>query len=328
MAEKIDFVIAWVDGSDPAWLEEKNKYSLNTKNDARDIRFRDFNLLKYWFRAVEKNAPWVNKIYFVTWGHLPKWLNTEHKKIRVINHKDYIPSKYLPTFSSHTIELNFHRIKDLSEHFVYFNDDMYLLDRVKPEDFFVDGLPCDCLVENPITPLFGGFSPILNEMGCVINKHFTKADLKKLGFKKYMNPIYKELLIRTVCMGKFTHIMGFYNHHLAQPHLKSTFEEVWSKEYDELDKTCSSRFRGLNEVNQWLFKHWNLCTGKFHPQYPLGKNIKMSQDMKYLSGVILNAKYKTITINDVDGLSDIDKRQEILIRSFQKRFPKKCSYEK
>jgi len=65
MHDKIDFVIAWVDGSDPAWLEEKNKYSPKKEDVTNAInRYRDMGVLRYWFRAVEKFAPWVNQIHF------------------------------------------------------------------------------------------------------------------------------------------------------------------------------------------------------------------------------------------------------------------------
>ena len=94
MDNKIDFVIPWVDGGDPEWLKQKNEYSgkKTSEEDARDIRFRDWDTLKYWFRGVEKFAPWVNKIHFITWGHLPEWMNTENPKLHIVNHKDYIPS--------------------------------------------------------------------------------------------------------------------------------------------------------------------------------------------------------------------------------------------
>lgn len=66
--DKIDFVLLWVDGSDPQWLEEKNKYS-EVKSNVNDdiVRFRDWDNLKYWFRSVEKYAPWVNKIFCDMW---------------------------------------------------------------------------------------------------------------------------------------------------------------------------------------------------------------------------------------------------------------------
>ena len=104
MQEKIDFVIMWVDGSDPKWLEEKNKY-LDKKIDTSNAinRYRDMGVLKYWFRGVEKFAPWVNKIHFVTWGHVPSWLNTNNPKLNVVKHEDFIPQKYLPVFNANAI---------------------------------------------------------------------------------------------------------------------------------------------------------------------------------------------------------------------------------
>ena len=128
--EPIDFVITWVDGNDPKWQEEKDKtliaQGLGVHIDGRKERYRDWDNLQYWFRGVEKYAPWVRKIHFVTWGHMPEWLNVDHPKLHIVKHEDFIPKEFLPTFNSHTIEWNFHRIEGLSEHFLYFNDDMFL----------------------------------------------------------------------------------------------------------------------------------------------------------------------------------------------------------
>ena len=79
---KVDFVMMWVDGNDLEWRKEKNKYLPKEDEVNNDVRFRDWDLLKYWFRGVEKYTPWVNKIFFVTWGHLPKWLNIDNEKIK------------------------------------------------------------------------------------------------------------------------------------------------------------------------------------------------------------------------------------------------------
>ncbi len=138
---KIDFVLLWVDGSDLRWLEEKNRYSdsggiVSASQSA--ARYRDWDNLQYWFRGVEKFAPWVNKIYFITWGHTPSWLNKAHPKLKIVNHRDFIPEEYLPTFNSNAIELNLHRIDGLSEHFVAFNDDMFIIDHVEARDFFIE----------------------------------------------------------------------------------------------------------------------------------------------------------------------------------------------
>ena len=141
----LDFVITWVDGNDKEWQKEKWTYSAKndiiSDNDDREERYRDWDNLQYWFRGIEKYAPWVRTIHFVTCGHLPAWLNTNHPKLHIVKHSDYIPKKYLPTFNSHTIEWNFHRIEGLSERFVYFNDDMFLFKPTSPEDFFLGNCP-------------------------------------------------------------------------------------------------------------------------------------------------------------------------------------------
>ena len=172
---KIDFVITWVDGNDPKWLKERSLYQSNA-GDNRNVRFRDWDLLRYWFRGVERFAPWVDNIFFVTYGHLPSWLNTNHPKLKVINHEDFIPSSYLPTFNSHTIELNLYRIKGLSDQFVYFNDDMYLIDKVKPDDFFYNQLPCDAGVLGCICPQNDFVSNVIFNNVLIINKYFIKTD--------------------------------------------------------------------------------------------------------------------------------------------------------
>ena len=68
MNNKIDFVIPWVDSKDEDWQRERLKYAPEDMSDDRNIRYRDFENLQYWFRGVEKFAPWVNKIHFITWG--------------------------------------------------------------------------------------------------------------------------------------------------------------------------------------------------------------------------------------------------------------------
>ena len=142
--EKIDFVVTWLDSTDPVWQKEYECYKDQSKGEKSAARFRDMNIFMFWFRAVEKYAPWVNKVYLVTNGKFPEWINKDCPKLVLVRHEDYIPKEFLPTFNSCTIELNFHRIKGLSEHFVYFNDDMFLNRPINPDYYFKNGLPCDC----------------------------------------------------------------------------------------------------------------------------------------------------------------------------------------
>ena len=134
---EVDIVVLWVDGNDPEWLKERMQYDNSIKNSGNlDSRFRDWGLMRYWFRGIEKNVNWYRKIFFVTWGHVPEWLDTSHPKLRIVKHSDYIPAEYLPTYNSNTIEMNLHRIEDLSENFILFNDDIFVIDEIREEMFF------------------------------------------------------------------------------------------------------------------------------------------------------------------------------------------------
>ena len=179
----IDFVIIWVDGNDKQWQAEKAKYDGKTVTNANsEVRFRDWDNLQYWFRGVEKFAPWVNKVYLVTDNQKPDWLNIDSDKLVLIDHKEIINNDFLPVFSANPIESNIHRIPGLSEHFVFFNDDMYLTAPVSPDDFFSDeGLPKYNTALAPITTeRYGTGHFQMNDMG-IITSHFTRKEILKNG---------------------------------------------------------------------------------------------------------------------------------------------------
>lgn len=329
---KIDFVIVWVDGNDIEWQKEKAKYDGSDIFGNSDVRFRDWDNLQYWFRGVEKYAPWVNKIHFVTWGHLPKWLNINNPKLNIVNHKDYIPNKYLPTFSSHTIELNIHRIKEISEQFVYFNDDMFITNRVKPEDFFKNGKPCDTFAMNCIYfghDSAGHFNGSNME---VINTEFkNKKAIMQRDFSKWYNHKngFKNI-VRTTLLIAWPWFPGFYYNHLPSSFLKSTFETVWSKYYDVLDKTCSDRFRKESNVNQWLFKFWQLCEGNYEVRNDkkAGECFHIEEkNFNDLCNAINTQKHKMICINDTPRTIDFENKKQSVIECFETIFPNKSSFE-
>lgn len=136
----IDVVYTWVDGSDPMWQRRRSAYEgggyhVESANAARYIS-RDE--LRYSLRALQQNAPWVRNVYVVTDRQRPGWLNDSHPRITVVDHSEIFddPSA-LPTFNSHAIESRLHHIDGLSEHFLYFNDDMFLGCPVTPQTFFL-----------------------------------------------------------------------------------------------------------------------------------------------------------------------------------------------
>lgn len=329
----IDFVLAWVDGSDPAWCEERIQYDPNCKLDAKHLaeRYRDWENLQYWFRAVEKYAPWVHRIYLVTWGHIPVWLNLSCEKLVVVNHRDFIPEQYLPTFNANTIELNFHRIPGLSEHFVYFNDDMFLTRPVTPEDFFMNGLPRDELIQDTVYFTPTSIGHLIGSDLTLLNKHFPKKQLRHLPLKMLMNPGYGVLnLYRNLVLTVWPYYTGFYCSHICASYLKSTYETLWALEPEVLHQTCLCRTRQATNVNQYLFKFWQLVEGKFVPRpVRFGHAFHLNDRMDdALDDAIENSRYSTICINDTELVTNFEAQKQRVIALFQKKLPEKSSFEK
>lgn len=331
----IDFVILWVDGSDPEWLAEKRKYLPPAEADSDSAnRYRDWGLLPYWFRAVEKFAPWVRKIHFVTWGHVPAFLNLDAPKLHVVRHDEFIPAEYLPTFSSHTIEMNIHRIPDLAEHFVYFNDDMFLLRPMEPGDFFQDGLPCTYGREVPWT--FNGNVGIwehaaANDLG-VINKHFSKkAAILHHGEKFYSKYYRWKDNLRTLMLNKLfpDYFTGFKNLHAPAAYLKKTFQQVWEAEPELLDSTCRDRFRTASNVNQWVCLWWQVASGNFSP-YVVDNLVDSVRDstINVLCDCIARQNHAMICVNDPEENVDFETLAIKLRQAFGTLLPEKSSFEK
>ena len=343
----IDFVITWVDGSDPAWLDEKARYTGEgaraiaddpaasdfTASDDRDIRFRDWDLLRYWFRGVERFTPWVRTVHFVTWGHLPGWLDTGHPRLHVVNHRDFIPEKYLPTFSSHAIEWNMHRIPDLAEHFVYFNDDMFLLKETGPEVFFKDGLPCGAAIHSPSSVLKDDwfFVPVTD--AALLSKHFSPRACIKAHPGKWLNPCYGADVLRTVLLLPYPKFYGMLEDHLPHSFLKSSFDAVWAAEPEFIDATCHHRFRSNTDVNQWLVEWWQYCEGTFMPRSPkvgkcFGSTGAAGQGIGDAVAYITQQKGHVACVNDSALINDFDDSGDRLAAAFESILPERSSFER
>lgn len=336
----IDFIITWVDGSDPKWQEEKNRYK-GQSGDNRASRYRDWDTLRYLVRSIEQYAPWVNKVYLVTYGHIPSWINTMDPTLEIVRHEDYLPAEYLPTFSSRTIDMNFHRIKELSEHFVYFNDDMLLTGPVTREDFFHKGLPRDTAVLRPAVvksnPINGiertsemYLAPVIDM--ALINRCFKKHQAIRSNFWKWYNPIYGKELIKTLSMAVWNFFPGIREYHCCYSYLKSTYKELWELEEATLDEVCKHRFRVNTDYNHWIFSYWQIVSGKFSPRKPsFGFAYALTDDeaknQKALQA-IKTGQHKLVCLND--SVSDInyERVREQIIKELDLLFPQKSRFEK
>ena len=325
----IDFVVLWVDGADKAWIDEYNKYvSADKKIDVSKIRYRDNGLLKFWFRCIEKNAPWVRKVHFVTCGQKPGWLNENCKKLNLVSHSDFLPADCIPTFSSRAIETSVHLIPNLADHFVFFNDDFYLVNKIKPDYFFTkDGVVKDCAVLYPITPGVYGHTLMCNTTVARSVVDITSAIQNNKS--KWLNLKYGKLFFRNLLFCKWKKSMGLRMSHYGHPYTKKMFYDAWEQLPKELAETRHNRFRSQDTVNLSLIREINILRGNFAPSniYKYNKFHDLSDNLESICKDIFSNKYRQVVINDQD-VSDFESRTEKIRKAFEKKFSEKSEFEK
>ncbi len=179
-----------------------------------DNRFNDHEELRYSLRSVARYAPFVNHIYIITMNQRPIWL-ADHPKITIVDHAEIFRNlDDLPTFNSHALESNIHRVPGLSEHFIYFNDDVFLGAPVQPEYFFV-GDQLNVLFEKGLTPSGPPqenetvYRRALRNMNAFLDEHFIGEPRQRLCHAPFaLRKSYIEDFER-----KFPHIFAINSSH-------------------------------------------------------------------------------------------------------------------
>jgi hypothetical protein len=148
--DAIDVVVAWVDGRDPQHRAKRNQYLADLNGDAepepvasKDRRFSDNDEIRFCLRSIRNYAPWARTIWLVTDNQVPGAIDrrkAEQENIRIVDHREIFRGyeRLLPTFNSYAIESMLWRIEGLANRFLYFNDDMMLVNPVEPTDFFAN----------------------------------------------------------------------------------------------------------------------------------------------------------------------------------------------
>jgi hypothetical protein len=147
----VDAVITWVDGSDPAHKHKRDHYLLQAQtrlhdNGTNPHRWVCSDELNFCVRSIANHAPWVRRIWIVTDDQIPVLAPLPEDfaaKITIVDHRQIFAGyeDALPTFNSLSIETMLWRIPGLSEHFLYFNDDVFLTAPVTAADFFAQNGP-------------------------------------------------------------------------------------------------------------------------------------------------------------------------------------------
>ena len=236
----IDAVITWVDGSDEDYKKKIENHLTTSTNYKK--QYLQANEIEYCVKSILKFAPFVRRIFIVTDSQKPSFSGLKDlivsKKVKVVDHKEIFKGyeKYLPTFNIRSIDAVLHRIEDLSEMFVYFNDDVFLINKIREEDWFVEnkvvlmGKWAKSYSINPIKVLSGKFKKAFGLRPSFNASQSKAANLS--GFKKEY----------------------FKSYHTARPQIKSLIKEFYHKNPGSLIDQIKYRFRHYNQ-----FMPYSLC---------------------------------------------------------------------
>lgn len=291
----MDVVITYVDGNDPAWKRDYEKY---THVPVLEKRYRDWGTLKYLLRGIETCMPFIRNVFLVVSheSQVPQWADTSN--LRIVLHKDIIPEEYLPTFNSTAIEMFLHRIEGLDEQFIYFNDDMFPVGKCAQEDFFKDGKA---------------------RLG--MTTHLFASGLYKIQCRNSDRLARKALGLKPSCL-------FVRPQHICSPMLKSECEKAFQAVTDEV-LTSISRLREPKNLNQYFYLDYMYHDGKLVSEKISNKHFSTAvASAEKIRSFIMAPNRTFCCINDVRmSEKKFDAMRKSIVDAFESRFPLKSMFE-
>ncbi len=291
----MDIVITYVNGLDPLWQKE---YAAHTNVKMLEKRFRDWGTLRYLFRGIEKNMPFIRKVHLVVAceSQVPEWVN--RNEVNVVFHRDIIPAEYLPCFNSNLIEMHLHRIKELDEEYLYFNDDIFPVAKCESTDFFRDG--------KGVIGMSSHFF-VLNTFKQICHRSDRMARLALgMGYSlKYLRP-----------------------QHTCAPMLKSECEKLYATIEPQV-KASLTRVRSKENITQYVFTNYLYLQGKIVDERQSKKHFSVAvTSASQLCNFIKKPSKKLVCINDVKlNRHRYAKLRNVLLAAFEDAFPIKSKFE-
>ncbi|MDG2193442.1 MAG: hypothetical protein P8K77_01045 [Polaribacter sp.] len=271
-------------------------------------RYQDNQELKYSLRSVEKHLPWVRKIFIVTDNQVPPFIDTSHPKIEIVNQSDIIPKKIGQTYNSVIIEYFIYKIPDLSEHFLYANDDMFVNANVSPSFFFKERIPTVRTTHNPLIKRKIQLKKALNAN---INNYRLSIENAYRLFEK-----------------KFNVFFPVTPHHNIDSYLKSDYKAVVEDVFkEELEATFLNRFRDKTDIQRILFSYYAIAKKRGKLTYVSRKeSCQIRVHKTDYQRVITKYNPALFCLNDTEHATDNDRKH---IQPFlEKMYPIKAKFEK
>lgn len=302
--DKIDFVFPYVTDKDVEWRKIRDSY-LHESSDAKYSnfsekdygtgiqRFRDVDMLKYMFRAIDNNLPFINNVYMLVMSEsqVPAWVN--RSKIKVVLHKDFIPQEYLPTFCSNTIEMFLWNIPGLSEKFIYANDDMYVTTPQTVDKWFRNDFPVFFCNERER------------------NWEWAGDETRNIQYKLITGSRRNDIVID--------------QQHGIFPMRKSLLIECFEK-YKEQILNSVTRFRDPKNYNQWLWSEFAFYTNRsINEKHKMTSRVLNNKNRDKIYKWDLS-KFDFVCLND-GGSEQTDEDMRVVHEKFDAHFPFKSRFE-
>ena len=294
----IDYVMPYVDNTDPEWYKLYCQYSNENKHSKSENlkRFSTNILFKYVFRGIEKYMPWINNVFLIVQSEtqIPKWINRQ--TVKIVLHEDFIPKEFLPTFNSCTIECFMHQISGLSPLYIYGNDDTYVMNHVKPSDFFDGAMPKNRL------DMHYCFGNDYYEQMCI---KMNSLIFQSLGYKqlkhRFLTPI-----------------------HFQQAFSKSIVQNIFNKFQSNIYNSIS-KFREVKNLSQYFYIiYYMLSTNNVY--FFKNVNYYRADIISEFKNIIDRFEHKKfpqlLCLNNNDNKRDI-----ALMAPFNRLFPNPSKYE-
>lgn len=297
----MDLVVPYVNCSDQIWQDQLRIHGKITITKNNIVRFRSWGTLRYMFRGVAKYMPFIDRIVLIVSGpsQVPTWVNTN--TVKVVYHKDFIPAHHLPTFNSCTIEAFLPNIKDLSEKFIYTNDDMFPIALCAEEDFFTEDLP---------------------NLKFVVHE---KYDHKQMFRNQCRSGV--DLMLSTLGMEPYEPGYIIRPYHITVPMLKSTLDKVHELCGPQIDASATM-LRKERNINQYIYSYYHYFTDTYVNKILSYKYFELCDNsFNDVCTTILADEYQYVCLNDSTKLKDYGRTRGDLIAVFKRKFPDRCKFE-
>lgn len=279
---EIDVVYLWVDSSDPKWRAKFDQYA-HKKRDGHsfnEARFQSSGELCSSINQLAKNADWIRKVFIVTDNQVPDCVQIERNdlpfEIQLVFHQNLIPEEKLPLFNTQSILAHVADIDDLSENFLFMNDDFFIARRVLKSDFvFPNG----------------------------IHRYRYTTTLLESGPLGEDHVLYSSRM-NSIRLAQSLHMQTSSNYLQHSPYLmtKSIIKKIWTTFPEHMSALSKSRFRDHNDfIIEWLHNFIAVHEGRGVPTLDASyKYIDVTQWRAFgdLISVLAIRRHKFFCIND------------------------------